>query len=349
MGLTADTPLLVRVNNVNRMVYLGELYSMLRFSGVEVEVLSLDLSSFTTTFRRLRGITRVEGRDLILVEFSGGSLTLSVDQRVYTINSYGFLKPMLSGELSTSHILVSINKRRPDVGRDGFNYLSFKHKSVKGEVEGVTCGSHEWIDLSPSKLKVFDALWWLLEGRERYGEGRKRGRGSERSRVYNCYSNPLRAYEISWLSRLQGYPSIVMRGGRRMCVSVVYEDGRVRDFTEKLPLEPLLKLRRAIRKSRQSEHVLHAMGHARMRFLSKRVATMAVIHLLCGGLPKGSEGVPSLILRNLVNLVFSDLVAVRVASVKRLDGRGDVYDIEVEDADTFFAGPIPILLSSRRS
>jgi len=340
LGLDGSTPILARVNNVNKVMYLEDLYLTSKFPGVKVEVLSLDFKSLTLTFRGVKRVERVEADTLVSIEFNGGSLVASRDQGIYTIDSYGGLKVKAFSELSGSEVLVSIVKSRFESVRDEFRYLS-RGKAVRGRFLGPLCNSHELSDLSPSKLIVFNAIL------RPFVEAVSQTKRVEGRRVTSCFKDHLRAYELSWSSRLQGLPSVIVRDGSSLCVKVTYGGGRSRDMTEKLPLEPMLKLRRVLRKHMQSEAVRHILGHSKMKFVSKRVAAMAVMHLLCGGLPRGLEGLPGLVLRNMALLAFSDLVAVRLAEVKVSSGKRYVYVVEVEDGEAFFAGPIPILLSAK--
>jgi len=340
LGLDGGTPILARVNNVNKVMYLEDLYLTSRFPGVKVEVLSLDFKSLTLTFRGVKRVERVEVDTLVSIEFNGGSLVASRDQGIYIIDSYGGLKVKAFSELSSSEVLVSIVKSRFESVRDEFRYLS-RGKAVRGRFLGPLCNSHELSDLSPSKLIVFNAI--LRSFVEAVGQTKR----VEGRRATSCFKDHLRAYELSWSSRLQGLPSVIVRDGSSLCVKVTHGGGRSRDMTEKLPLEPMLKLRRVLRKHMQSEAVRHILGHSKMKFVSKRVAAMAVMHLLCGGLPRGLEGLPGLVLRNMALLAFSDLVAVRLAEVKVFSGKRHVYVVEVKDGEAFFAGPIPILLSAK--
>jgi len=342
LGLDGSTPILARVNNVNKVMYLEDLYLTSRFPGVKVEVLSLDFKSLTLTFRGVKRVERVEADTLVSIEFNGGGLVASRDQGIYIIDSYGGLKVKAFSELSGSEVLVSIVKSRFESVRDEFRYLS-RGKAVRGRLLGSLCNSHELSDLSPSKLVVFSAM--LRSFVESFVETGSQTRRIEGRRATSCFKDHLRAYELSWSSRLQGFPSVIVRDGSSLCVKVTHGGGRSRDMTEKLPLEPMLKLKRVLRKHMQSEAVRHILGHSKMKFISKRVAAMAVMHLLCGGLPRGLEGLPGLVLRNMALLAFSDLVAVRLAEVKVFSGKRHVYVVEVEDGEAFFAGPIPILLS----
>jgi len=337
VGLAGDVPLLVRVGGVNRVVYVRDLHSMSRYDAV-IEVLGFDLKEFTLRFYRVNGVREVEVDYLYSLGATGGDLIASGSQRVYVIDSDGGLKVKHVSLLKSSDALVSFIRGVFDSGRDEFRWL--RGKVTRGSLGGVVCGSHEWSDVSPSKLELFNPLSWAYEEHERGGRAR-------RGRVRRCSTDLLRVCEFSWLSRLEGFPSTVARAGRRFCATVTYKPGRSRDSLEKVPLEPFLKLKRILKKSRQVEAVRHIIGHQRMKFLSKKVASLALIHMLCGGLPPSVEGVPGVVLRNIAMLVFSDIVAVRLAEVKRLNVKTEAYEVEVE-GEAFFAGTIPILVAPPR-
>ena len=340
VGLAGDVPLLVRVGGVSRVTYVRDLYSMSRYSGVDIEVLGFDLEGLSLKFFEVVGVREVDVDHLYSLEVTGGGLVASGLQGVYVIDSFGSLRVKRVPSLTSSDALVSFVRGVFNGGRDRFSWL--RGKPAMGSLDGVICGSHEWSDVSVSKLKLFSPYSWASE---EHGVSWRARRG----RARRCSANLLRVCEFSWLSRLQGFPSTVSKAGRRFCTLGTYEPGRPRDSLEKLPLDPFLKLKKVIKKSRQVEAVRHVIGHQRMKFISKRVASLAVIHLLCGGLPAGIEGVPGVVLRNIAVLVFSDLVAVNLVEVKRLNTQAKAYSVEVEGGNAIFAGLIPILIASSRS
>ncbi len=334
MGLAGDVPLLIRVNGVNRVVYVRDLHSMSKYDVV-IEVLGFDFEDLSLRFLRVKGVREVEVDHVYSIGVTGGDLLASEPQGVYVVDSLGGLRVKRVSSLTVSEALVSFVRSTPGDNSDRFKWLG--GKVTRGGFEGFLCGSHEWSDVSLSKLKRFNPLSWAYEEPGR-------GRRARRGKVRRCSRNLLKVCEFSWTSRLQGFPSTVLKSGRRFCAITTYEHGMPRDSLEKLPLEPFLRLKGVLKKSRQVEAVRHIIGHQRMKFLSKRVASLALIHLLCGGLPQGMEGIPGFIIRNMAMLVFSDLVAVRLAEVKRVDGRTKAYEVEVEGR-AFFAGTIPILVA----
>ncbi len=334
MGLAGDVPLLVRIGGVSRAVYVRDLYSMSRYGDVGIEVLGFDFEELSLKFFKVDGVWEVEVPHLYSLEVTGGDLVVSGSQGVYVIDPLGGLRVKLASSLRGSEALVSFVRGVFD-DRDEFRWL--RGKFTIGSLDGVICGSHEWSDVSPSKLKSLNPF---------SGTSRGYSRRVKKGRARRCSKDILRVCELSWLSRLQGFPSTVVKSGRRFCSIITYESGRSRDALVKLPLEPFLKLKRVLKKSRQVEAVRHIIGHQRMKFLSKRVASLALIHMLCGGLPTGIEGVPGLVLRNIATLVFSDLVAVKLAKIKLSSTQAKVYNVKVKGGNAFFAGIIPILLAS---
>ncbi len=180
-------------------------------------------------------------------------------------------------------------------------------------------------------------------------EGLKADTRRTLKRGYTRYttSNKELAYQLLWLARYAGfYSELVIENdsgkntGKKYYNVLIYLDEKYKrpNASEKIPIELLLKL---IEYARPKLMPLELTYISKRKFVSKKVALKVIEWIK----KKGKLNDFSLsYLRKLEALINSDIVIVKVKKIRKKPYRGYVYDISVPKTESFFGGPVPILL-----
>ena len=168
-------------------------------------------------------------------------------------------------------------------------------------------------------------------------------------RRYTSYttSNKELAYQLLWLARYAGFYSelVVENGsgknlGRKHYNVLIYLDERYKrpNASERIPVELLLKL---IEYTRPRSMPLELTYIKKREFVSKKVALKVIEWIKRKGKLTNSS---MSYLRKLEALINSDIIIVKVKKIRKKPYKGYVYDISVPGTESFFGGPVPILL-----
>ncbi|MEM4498375.1 MAG: ATPase, T2SS/T4P/T4SS family, partial [Nitrososphaerota archaeon] len=175
-------------------------------------------------------------------------------------------------------------------------------------------------------------------------------RRSVKNRRDTCYTtkNWKLASEISWLARIAGLNSYIVREKNRgygeyygVYISRLPDKGRPPN-ADLIPLKPILNLRKRLN-PRSMPWEFTYLFRNRRRFVGRRVARKVLDWILARRRHELEEE-DQAVLARLKMLLESDIALAPVLEVTAEDYQGYVYDISVPESEAFYGGSIPVLL-----
>ncbi|MEM3793961.1 MAG: ATPase, T2SS/T4P/T4SS family, partial [Candidatus Bathyarchaeia archaeon] len=175
-------------------------------------------------------------------------------------------------------------------------------------------------------------------------------RRSVKNRRDTCYTtkNWKLASEISWLARIAGLNSYIVREKNRgygeyygVYISRLPDKGRPPN-ADLIPLKPILNLRERLN-PRSMPWEFTYLFRNRRRFVGRRVARKVLDWILARRRHELEEE-DQAVLARLKVLLESDIALAPVLEVTAEDYQGYVYDISVPESEAFYGGSIPVLL-----
>lgn len=165
-----------------------------------------------------------------------------------------------------------------------------------------------------------------------------------------CYTtkNPVLAHEISWLRRMIGLNTYVYQdkssryGPYYNVVVSQFRDGGRPQYSDTVPLRPLLKLYRSLKPANMPWELAYLM-RGNKRFVSRKVARKFLQWIL-GNKRREPTTQDLELLNRLMLFLEGDICIAPVIEVVEENYTGYVYDISVPGNEAFFGGSTPILL-----
>jgi len=169
--------------------------------------------------------------------------------------------------------------------------------------------------------------------------------------VYTTENREL-AKQLVWLARLAGLESKISEIDDRRCgkyydVHVrLFETRRVRLWSERIPLRPIIKIIKTnnleTKLPLELTYIVRRYDEGRQRFVLRRTARK-ILEFLEKYREKLDENSRE-ILGRLKMLLKSDAAFLKVLNVRKIKYEGYVYDVSVPETELFIGGDVPVAL-----
>ncbi len=164
--------------------------------------------------------------------------------------------------------------------------------------------------------------------------------------VYTTKNKRL-ALELVWLARIAGFESKMFNNGKYYDVHIrLYGKGRIRPWSEKIPLKPIVTfLERKKLKGKlplELTYIISRFKRGKQRFITRNTLRKLLRFLKRYSSTFNSEDIK--FLRKIETLLKSDIALLKVLKIVRKPYNGYVYDISIPETELFIGGEIPIAL-----
>ncbi len=180
-------------------------------------------------------------------------------------------------------------------------------------------------------------------------EGLKADSRRTLKRRYTSYTtaNKELAYQLLWLARYHGFYSelVIEKGtgrnnGKTYYNVLVYLDEgyKIPNASEKIPVKPLLRL---IKFTKPKSMPYELTYITKREFISRKTAEKLLEWIKRKG---EFTDFSREYMRRIEELINRNIIVLKVKRIRKKNYNGYVYDLSVPSTESFFGGPIPILL-----
>ena len=164
--------------------------------------------------------------------------------------------------------------------------------------------------------------------------------------VYTTKNKRL-ALELVWLTRIAGFESKMFKNGKYYDVHIrLYGKGRIRPWSEKVPLKPIIRFleRKKLERKLPLEltYIISRFKRGKQKFITRNTLRKLLRFLKKYSSTFSSEDIK--FLRKIKALLESDIALLKVLKIVKKPYSGYVYDISVPETELFIGGEIPIAL-----
>jgi len=351
-SVTPDTPVLVKIFGKIMRTIFGEVAEMyfrdeeeryVKPSGLEV--LSIDPTTFKVCFKEVSYIIRHKANEIIELNFEGGRVEVTPSHSVIVLDGDGNLTSKRADELRTGDLLVSFRTVLNEgeeatlfdvpIGLYTVEGCTGFRESTSGQAVLTLGYSHE-VDLAEEVGKIVRSL-----GLGTYANLTTPGYNTRRySAVQNRYSPRFKdlLIDIAWMARISGIESsifdetrLVWKGIMKYCKSDLLPVNIYVKFFKKISSKIKCNWRYLLR---------HQLYYKKCKRVSKDILREVF----------KSINFEELTLREkehyirLKMLLESDILVVRITSIRKRKYNGWVYDFSVPGTEMFWGGTVPVLL-----